>query len=770
MERIPLIPGGKTELKLSKNYFRISFFLIVFLVAFSCSLMADTGSKLYVTHPSFYRDGSSAFSVVNLENGTKISQKFTVQAAERVVYNDKTGYLYVFSSSANTCEVYDPIVDNKLFTFNTGGPVSDVVFSPDGKYLYIANGGKIDNAKNTMTVIDAHDGSQLYSVTVGKIPTALEISPDGRLLYVADKISGVINVVELTNYQLLRSFYAGVNPTDLEVSWDGRYLLAASGNIQKKNSAGAGFAMISLNDESVKALIHTDGDVAKVIMPNANNVICMEILNGTSFIKTYNYTNDFETISLSLANTSTLNSTTEDIFSTFDGRLLVSTGDVNIPIKVYDPAAFSEKSTITDLFYNKAASMAVVPVDYERQLAKRDSVIAADPNGNPARNAYFEKAYIHRCMGDKNSEIRIYNELAQQYPGSQTEVMSLLRLGDLCYDDLLYANSADFYTRAYNAYAQYLISTSGKNLIDDNVILPPIERMGEFSVRNDKDYLKNVFSSLEALTISSPQLAEMEFMLAYYLKKQGDTKLARRCVDEVERQMIHFMDQGLYMSLRNRIDLLNSEGRVVLTANKIKRGASIDGDPSDWKDKHTLIFERRTDMLVNAHRWIDESDLAVELRTAYDKENFYILGIVTDNNIFKADDTKRDKFVIYIDTQEKSGSYLYRQKEITNDVLNIEVIPPAARDDNFLFNHSRQIQPICAGLINESGYSFEIKIPFVYLKGIKPDSKTKFGFGFEAWDADSDMPKDPLKIMGWVAPTGSINGDRDRRLFGILEF
>jgi YVTN family beta-propeller protein len=770
MERIPLIPGGRTNLKPRKMSIRISLFIVVLLLAFACSLMAGTGYKLYVTHPLFYQDGNSALSIVNLENGLKISQKYTVQTGEKVVYSEKTGSLYVFSSLKNICEVYNPIIDIKLFEFNTGGPIADVVFSPDGKYMYIANGGNSNNAKNTVTVIETETGSQLYSISVGKIPTALEISPDGSLLFVADKQLGVINVVELVNFQLLRSFYAGVAPTDLELSWDGRFLLAASANIPFENGRGAGFAVISLSDESVKSLIPTDGDVNKILMPNGNSVVTMEILNGSSLIKTYNYINDFGTISASLANTTTINSIASDIFATFDGKLLVSTGNTSNPIRIFSLSNFSEKKAITDLFYDKVSSLAVIQIDYDKKLNIRDSVIAADPAGNPARNAYFEKAYLHRCMGEKNSEIRIYNELAQQYPGSQTEILSLLRLGDLCYDDLLYANSADFYTRAYKAYAQYLIASSGKNLIDDNVILPPIERMGEFSVRNDKDYLKVVFSGFEALTVSSPQLAEMEFMIAYYLKKQGDSKLARRCIDEVERQMMHFTDKNLYKSMRDRIDLLNGEGRVVLSANKIKQGPAIDGDPEDWKDKHTLIIDRRTDMLVNNHRWIDENDLAVEFRTAYDKNNFYILGLVTDNKLFNADDTKRDKFIIYIDTHEESGDFLNRKREIDDDVISMVVLPPVDERGKFQFEHSRRIQPIFAGLVNERGYSFEIKIPFVYLNNIKPDSKTKFGFGFEAWDADSDMPKDPLKIMGWVAPTGTIDGDRNRPLFGILEF
>jgi len=343
-----------------------------------------------------------------------------------------------------------------------------------------------------------------------------------------------------------------------------------------------------------------------------------------------------------------------------------------------------------------------------------------------------------------------------------------LRLGDLCYNDQLYSNSADFYNRAFKAYASYLEKTGGQT-IDDNLIFSAIEKLGEFSVANKKDYLNQIVASIEKLTISSYQLAELNLLLAYYLKKQGETRLARRCLDETERQMIHLTDQGLYKQLRDRIDLLNTEGRVILTSQKIRRGPVIDGDPSDWKDKHSLILDRRTDMLVNNHRWIDENDLAFEMRAAYDGDNLYLLGMVIDNKLFAGEGLKRDKLVLYIDTREGSGRYIDRTAEMNADVFKLEIIPPAESGRGFEFKHAAAIQPVFSGKTSQTGYTVEIKIPFVYLKGIAPSAREKCGIGVEIWDADSDLPSDPLKIMGWVAPTESIDGGRDCRMFGILE-
>jgi len=130
------------------------------------------------------------------------------------------------------------------------------------------------------------------------------------------------------------------------------------------------------------------------------------------------------------------------------------------------------------------------------------------------------------------------------------------------------------------------------------------------------------------------------------------------------------------------------------------------------------------------------------------------MGLITDNVLFC----------------ENSGNYLYRNKSGNDKVLEIEILPPTQQNTLFDFKHPNNIQPVLGGKVTEAGYAFEIKIPIVYLQGFSFESRKEIGFGLEIWDADSNIPKDPLKIMGWVAPTATIDGDRDFRMLGILTF
>lgn len=753
-----------------KGHFRFGIVggLLIILVLFSSNILNSAEYKLYVTHPGFYEDGKGAVSIVNYDKNARISQLYTMPGVDRVEYVEPQNRLYAFSSAQKLCQVFDPITDQKILEYGTGGPVSDVIFSINGKLMFVANGSDSPDPENNVTVINSETGEQIFGIIVGRNPYALELSPDGSLLYVADKQTGTINVVELKNYQVMRSFYAGVSPTDIEMSWDGRELLISSDNIDGKASAGAGIAIVDLRHENVKELIYTDGNVSQLVTAGPDKVAAVQKQGNQSALYFYDYIKRDSEIVLSRAGQVFPGAKISDIaYDPKGNTVLVAISNGNV--KTYDINSAQEKSSIAQLADNNLGGLVLVPVDFTTELARRDSVINIDPSTNAARNAYFEKAYLYRSMADKNSEIKIYTDLSHKFSGTETEVNSLLRLGDLCYEDQLYANSADFYSQAFAAYAR-LLETPGKDYdLDQNHLMSSIERLGEFSSDNDKDYLKNIVSKLETLTISSPDLAELYFELGFYLKKQGDTKLARRCIDEAERQMINISDKNIYKRLRDRIDLLESKGRVVLTANKVKRSPLIDGNFDDWDDKYSLFIDRRSDVLVNEERWVDDRDLSVEFRAAYDKDNLYLLAIVSDDSIYSSDDLRQDEFTVYIDPTAKSGNYLTRSKSADKELIKLEVFPRTGAGKEFEINYAGNIHPVFAGRQTGNGYCLEFKIPFVYMSNIKPESKTRFGLGFEVKDADNDLVKNPPKIMGWVAPTESLTGDRDFRMLGILE-
>ncbi len=758
---------GKRPACLPEGKFSVIIFITLLILVVFCTVLTAQSYKLYVTHPNYYKDGKGAISIINYENEEVIGPLLTIPSADKAEFVERLNKLFVFSSERGVCEVFDPVIDTKIIEFKTGGPVADVIFSLNGARMFVANGSDSPDPKNTVTIIDTETGTHIFEIVAGRNPVALELSADGTLLYVADGQSGVVNVVELKNFQLLRSFYAGVSPSDLELSWDGRQLIVSSESVSGDSYAGAGIAVIDLGNESVIELAGTEGDVEKLALTE-NRVFTIETRDGRSNLVIYDYLMQNGRIALSVAGTIISASRMLDLRlnkSGSEAAVSLNNGTVNI----YDLSTFAEKAKITGLTDGLSGGIEMVPIDFTRALALRDSLIAVDPASDAARTAHFEKAYIYRTMCDKNSELKIYTDLADKYSGTETEVLSLLRLGDLCYNDMLYANSAEFYSRSFEAYTRLLEQNAGHANIDQSMLMTAVRRLGEFSAEYDREYLKSIVSRLETLSVSSTNLAELFFELAYYLKKQGDTRLARRSIDEVERQMINIQDKNLYKRLRDKIDLLESKGRVVLIADKVKNGPLIDGDIDDWEDKHTLFVDRRTDVLVNSERWVDDRDLSAELRAVYDKENLYLLGIVTDDSVFSSDADKQDKFVLYFDMRDNSGDFLQRKSEAGQGLAKLEIIPAISSEGRFQINHSPNIQPVFAGKLSPKGYVFELKISFAYLKNVGPEAARSFGFGFEIMDADSDLVKDPVKVMGWVAPTESLSGSRDYRMLGILD-
>ena len=748
-----------------------SVLAIVMFVPLLCgSLVAEEGYKLYVSHPEYFRDNKASVSVMNFDSSLLVDLLYTNPGCDLLRYHEKLKRLFVISSSKGVCEVYDPVVDRKLYDFSTGGRVADIAFSPSGRTMYVANGSYDDDYDNSVQLISTADGAQLYSLTVGRNPVAVEVSPDGKLLYVADRFAGVVNVIDIVNYQVLRSFYAGVNPTDLELSWDGRYLITASASLSGQDKTGGGIALVNLGTESVSELVRTDGDILQLLTVANNRLICLINDEPGYSALIYDLIADKNSARLALVRKIPLAGKVTHLTVTPNRQFLLAADAETGTVRKIDLVGFGEVGKFEKLGHKSMGQIALVSVDFASQIAARDSIIDQNPEGESARQAYFEKAYLYRCRGDKNSEVKIYTDLAEAFSGTKTEILSWLRLGDLCYHDLLYANSADFYTRGFKAYASYLNRSGDPDSIPMGLLRESMDNLGRVSLELKQDHLEKVFSEMEALSQSGYQLAEMYFLLAYYLKKQGETRASRRALDEAERQLIHFTDRSRYNQLKNKIDLLSENSRVVAKARKLKKSPLIDGKLSEWDDKTSLYLDRRENLLVNEMRWADERDLSIDTRVAFDRDNLYLGAIVYDNMLFADTDKKRDQLRLYLDLRDRSGEFINRERLAGDNLFVFEIIPPEGDDSTFSFSSPEGVSPIFAARKTETGYSLEIQIPLVYLNNFDPKQRETIGYGLELWDVDNDQTGNPVKIMGWVAPASSIEGDRDYRMLGILKF
>jgi len=93
-----------------------------------------------------------------------------------------------------------------------GKPVG-VAVSPDGKWVYIANG----NA-SVVSVIDAARNSVVGRIPVGKRPWGIAVSPDGRAIYTADGLSDTMSVIDAATRRVTATVKVGRQPWGVAVS------------------------------------------------------------------------------------------------------------------------------------------------------------------------------------------------------------------------------------------------------------------------------------------------------------------------------------------------------------------------------------------------------------------------------------------------------------------------------------------------------------------------------------------------------------------------
>ena len=129
---------------------------------------------------------------------------------------------------------------NIIKTINVGLHPNAIVASQDGSRVYVANGNS-----DTVSVIDTSadkvietvnvmiDTSKLPTGTIGASPNALVLSPDGKYLYVADGTINAVAVVKLSDdpdeekSKVIGFIPTGAYPGGLSISSDGRLLYVA---------------------------------------------------------------------------------------------------------------------------------------------------------------------------------------------------------------------------------------------------------------------------------------------------------------------------------------------------------------------------------------------------------------------------------------------------------------------------------------------------------------------------------------------------------------
>ncbi|HKV85141.1 MAG TPA: YncE family protein [Ktedonobacterales bacterium] len=126
-------------------------------------------------------------------------------------------YVYASDNLTGRLFVLDTRAETLLPSVKVGLHPALIVRSPDGKTLYVANGGSRD-----VSVLDiARDPSHPImraSVTVTGYPHGIAVTPDGRYVIVADTIGQNLAVIDTTSDTLIATIPAEKYPNDVLVA------------------------------------------------------------------------------------------------------------------------------------------------------------------------------------------------------------------------------------------------------------------------------------------------------------------------------------------------------------------------------------------------------------------------------------------------------------------------------------------------------------------------------------------------------------------------
>lgn len=103
----------------------------------------------------------------------------------------------------------------------TGGDISGLAFSPNGKMLVAA-----DSAHDRLIFVDVTSGTIQGETHVGKAPGPMAILPDGSKLFVADTGEPEVSAVDLATRQVLSNIDLASRPVALVLKPDGGELIA----------------------------------------------------------------------------------------------------------------------------------------------------------------------------------------------------------------------------------------------------------------------------------------------------------------------------------------------------------------------------------------------------------------------------------------------------------------------------------------------------------------------------------------------------------------
>lgn len=151
------------------------------------------GTQAYIAN---FNNVESEIGVLNLSTG-QMTQTIAMPSYPQSVFMSPDGQMALVTFPfLNAAYVVDTLSGTVSRTIAVNAPIT-AAFSPDGTRAYITSD---TGPPGTLTVFDTQSFTPLQTITVGNGPEDLLVSPDGMSLYVANSYDGSITVINASSY------------------------------------------------------------------------------------------------------------------------------------------------------------------------------------------------------------------------------------------------------------------------------------------------------------------------------------------------------------------------------------------------------------------------------------------------------------------------------------------------------------------------------------------------------------------------------------------
>ncbi|WP_426411259.1 autotransporter domain-containing protein [Bradyrhizobium ganzhouense] len=197
---------------------------------------------------------------------------------QNAVFSPDGRFAYVAALGSGQIDVIDVVSRTVLAAIPSSGSPSALTLSADGSSLYVTS-----DSGNSVTVISTATNHVVgSSIAVGTNPNGIAVSPDGTRVYVTNEGSASVSIIDAASKAVIGTIAVGISPFGVAVSPDGSRIYVA-------NQGGSSVSVIDAASQSVVATVPVSGfplsvavspDGSRIYVTNQSNQLM--VINATT--------------------------------------------------------------------------------------------------------------------------------------------------------------------------------------------------------------------------------------------------------------------------------------------------------------------------------------------------------------------------------------------------------------------------------------------------------------------------------------------------------